>query len=187
MMTIRVRSTVAAISTAAFLSAPAFADDFSIRSNDLANGFTKENVLSAAAGFGCDGNNRSPAVSWSGAPKDTRSLVLTIFDKDAPTGSGFWHWVVIDIPPTATELPRAVGADGGGLPKGARQTATDLGAPGYAGPCPPVGSTHDYTLTLTALDVDKLPVDAHATPAVVGFMTKAHALATATMTVRHGR
>lgn len=181
------RITLAALALVCLPTIGAGATEFTMSSPVSAGGFTNENVLSASAGFGCAGGNLSPAVTWSGVPANTKSLVVTIFDKDAPTGSGFWHWIVVDIPPTATGLPAGAGSGRADLPRGAAQTRTDLGVPGYVGPCPPVGTTHDYVFTVTALDIDKLPVAADTMPAVVGFMTNAHATAKATTTVRHGR
>jgi Raf kinase inhibitor-like YbhB/YbcL family protein len=120
--------------------------------------------------FGCTGKNVSPVLSWSGAPAGAKSFALTIFDPDAPTGSGFWHWVVANIPANVTSLPMNAGdLRGKNLPKGAVQVRNDYGALGYGGPCPPKGDTHHYVFTVFAVDVDKLPVDAQWTPAFVGF------------------
>src|SRR5436305_10082603 len=95
-----------------------------------------EHVLSADYGFGCEGGNKSPQLSWSGAPEGTRSFALTCYDPDAPTGSGFWHWVVVNIPANVTELPLDAGNPRANvLPPGALQTRTDFGQPGYGGPC----------------------------------------------------
>src|SRR6266567_4119947 len=107
-------------------------------------------------GFGCSGQNISPALKWSGAPADTKSFALLVHDPDAPTGgSGWWHWVVYNIPADAKSLPAGAGkADGKALPKGAVQGNTDFGSPGYGGPCPPQGSgNHHYNFTLYALKV----------------------------------
>ena len=127
-------------------------------------------VLAEEYGFGCAGGNRSPHLAWTGAPEGTQSFAVTCYDPDAPTGSGFWHWVVVNIPADAAEL--AAGAGGGsGLPDGALQTNTDFGRPGYGGPCPPEGDhPHRYLFTVHAVAVESLPVEASTTAAVVGFM-----------------
>ncbi len=168
----------------AALMGRAQAAEFTVTSPDLASGFAAEQVLS---GFGCTGGNVSPAVSWSGAPEGTKSFVVTLYDKDAPTGSGWWHWVVADVPASVTSLPHGAGTDPAKLPAGARQTPTDGGAPGYMGPCPPKGSTHAYTITVTALKVAKLELPPAPTAALVGFMTNMNALGRASLTISHGR
>jgi Raf kinase inhibitor-like YbhB/YbcL family protein len=128
-----------------------------------------EHVLATDYGFGCDGGNRSPQLSWSGAPEGTKSFAVTCYDPDAPTGSGFWHWVVVNIPPGVTELAAGAGNEGGKLPAEALQTRTDFGKPGYGGPCPPAGDhPHRYFFTVFAVK-DKLGVTADTSAAVVGF------------------
>ena len=118
--------------------------------------------------FGCTGENRSPALQWSGAPEGTRSFAVTLYDKDAPTGSGFWHYVLFNIPATITRLDAGAMA-AGKVPAGARDGNTDLGKPGFFGPCPPVGRRHNYIYTVHALKVDKLDVPDGATAALTGF------------------
>jgi Raf kinase inhibitor-like YbhB/YbcL family protein len=137
-----------------------------------------------ANGFGCTGGNVSPALSWSGAPKGTKSFALSVYDPDAPTGSGFWHWVMFDIPADVTSLPKNAGDPKATLaPAGAIQGANDTGSHGYFGPCPPKGDKpHHYHFQVFAVDVDKLDADASATPAVVGFNLHFHTLAKATLT-----
>ncbi|WP_373321652.1 YbhB/YbcL family Raf kinase inhibitor-like protein [Neisseria uirgultaei] len=130
----------------------------------------------------------SPALSWKNPPAGTKSFVLTVYDKDAPTGLGWMHWVVADIPADVRSLPAGITAQGGRLPKGALQTRTDFGTPGYGGACPPEGREHRYEFTLTALKVAKLPnITAESTPALVGFFTKANSLGEAKFTVEHRR
>ena len=133
------------------------------------------------AAWGCSGGNVSPALNWSAAPKGTRSFALSVYDPDAPTGSGFWHWWVVNIPADATGLPKGAGG-GKGLPEGAVQGRNDFSETKYDGPCPPPGKPHHYVFTLYALDVDKFPADASQSPAVFGFNANAHALAKATLT-----
>jgi Raf kinase inhibitor-like YbhB/YbcL family protein len=139
--------------------------------------------------FGCTGKNVSPALTWSGAPKGTKSFALSVYDPDAPTGSGFWHWVVFNIPADVTSLPKGAGdPKGDAAPKGAVQSRTDFGTPGYGGPCPPKGDKpHHYQFTIFALDTDKLDTDENSTPAFVGFNVHFHTLAKATLTGRWGR
>ncbi len=140
-------------------------------------------------GFGCSGKNISPALSWSGAPAGTKSFALTVYDPDAPTGSGWWHWVVFNIPASATQLPEGAGsAAGKGLPAGSVQGRTDFGAPGFGGACPPAGDKpHRYVFTVYALKTDKLEVPADATAALVGFMINANKLAEAKFSARYSR
>lgn len=178
------------IAFAAFLAAatPACADGFTLASPDLVGGkLPTQFGLSESFGFGCKGGNLSPALIWQSAPEGTRSFVLMIHDEDAPTGIGWMHWVVANIPADAKELPTGASGDAAKLPTGALETRNDLGNPGYMGPCPPEGQIHDYVITLTALKVDKLPLDGNATPALVGFFTKANALGEASLTVTQGR
>ncbi len=140
-------------------------------------------------GFGCTGRNRSPPMSWSGAPPGTRSFAVTLYDPDAPTGSGWWHWVVYDIPASVTSLPEGAGdADGRHLPAGAVQGRTDFGAPGFGGACPPHGDRpHRYIFTVYALKVEKIDVPADATAAMVGFTLNANQLAHSSITALYRR
>ncbi len=142
-----------------------------------------DHVLSAEYGFGCAGGNQSPQLSWSNAPEGTRSFAVTCFDPDAPTGSGFWHWVVVNIPPDVTSLELDAGNPASGkLPAGALQTRTDFGAPGYGGPCPPEGDhPHRYLFTVHAVGVDSLPVSEDTSAAVIGFQLHFNTLAKATL------
>ncbi len=141
-------------------------------------------------GFGCSGDNISPALTWKDPPAGTKSLALMVHDPDAPTGgSGWWHWVVIDIPATADALPAGAGASNGSkMLSGARQIATDFGSPGWGGPCPPVGDKpHRYIFTLYALDVPKLDLPSAASPALVGYLVNSHSLGKASFTGLYGR
>lgn len=130
-----------------------------------------DQVLSADYGFGCAGANRSPHLRWEGAPEGTKSFAVTCFDPDAPTGSGFWHWVVVNIPADVTELPLDAGNPASGkMPAGALEVRTDFGKPGYGGPCSPPGDhPHRYLFTVFAVSQEKLPVTADTAAAVVGF------------------
>jgi hypothetical protein len=152
---------------------------FDLTSGEVANGTM---MRAAQVNSRCGGENRSPALAWSGAPKATQGFALTMFDSDANGGRGFWHWVVFHIPSDAQSLPDGAGS-GAGLPSGAVQGQNDFGDAGYGGPCPPPGSgTHHYTFTLYALPAASLPLDSKATPAAIAQYAKAHALATATLT-----
>ncbi|WP_244107099.1 YbhB/YbcL family Raf kinase inhibitor-like protein [Burkholderia sp. BCC0419] len=164
---------------------PARAADFSIDSAELAGRTFGDAQVSDS--FGCRGNNISPSIQWRGEPEGTQSYLLTMFDADAPTGSGFWHWVIADIPVSVHRIALRSGNDVSRLPAGAVEMKNDTGHAGYLGPCPPQGATHRYVITLTALKVAKLPVDRDATPAVVGFAAHDQQLAKATMTVRMSR
>ena len=140
-------------------------------------------------GFGCTGKNISPALKWSGAPKGTKSFALTIYDPDAPTGSGWWHWVVYDIPADVTGMPEGAGdASGAKLPAGAKQGRTDYGTHAFGGACPPPGDKpHRYIFTVNALKVEKLDVPAEASPALIGYMVHANRIAKASFKAKYGR
>jgi len=175
---------------------------FTLSSPDLASGtFDTKFILN---GFGCTGGNISPTLQWSNIPAGTQSLALQVFDPDAPSGSGFWHWAVYNIPPTATGLAQGAGNSAATLPVGAFGGNTDFldtGATGgngnYGGPCPPAGDApHHYIFTLFALDVPKLEVAGGVpktgTAGLFGFALGragigAHMLAKATFTATFGR
>jgi Raf kinase inhibitor-like YbhB/YbcL family protein len=139
-------------------------------------------ILSSEYGFGCDGGNKSPQLRWSGAPEGAKSFAVHCYDPDAPTGSGFWHWVVVNIPASVSELPLGAGNPGGPLPAGALQTRTDFGKPGYGGPCPPPGDPHRYIFTVFAVGAEQLQVTADTSAAVVGFQLHFNTLEKATLT-----
>jgi Raf kinase inhibitor-like YbhB/YbcL family protein len=131
------------------------------------------------------GEDVSPQLSWDGAPEGTRSYAVTVYDPDAPTGSGFWHWAVANIPASVTTLPEGAGDDtGSGLPDGAYQLANDTGTARFVGSAPPAGhGQHRYFITAHALDVEDIGVPADATPAYLGFNIFMHVLGRATMVV----
>jgi Raf kinase inhibitor-like YbhB/YbcL family protein len=170
------------------LATPALAaGKFTLESADVKPGgqLTDQQVFN---GFGCSGANVSPQLAWKNAPKDTKSFVVTVYDPDAPTGSGWWHWVVFDIPATAKELPQGAGSGKAPLPEGAKQGRTDFGSPGFGGACPPAGDKpHRYIFTVYALKTDKLDVPADASAALIGFMTHASSLGKASFTAHYGR
>ena len=139
--------------------------------------------------FGCNGENKSPALKWSGAPRDTRSYAVTVYDPDAPTGSGWWHWSVINIPASVTELkPDAGNASNANLPQGARQVRIDYGVAAWGGTCPPEGDKpHRYVFTVYALKVPRLEVPTNASCAMIGFMINANKLDEGSFTATFGR
>ena len=140
-------------------------------------------------GMDCTGKNVSPELHWDGAPAKTKSFALTMYDPDAPTGSGWWHWIVYNIPATATRLPTGAGDAGKNLlPAGATIGNGDARMTGYQGPCPSKGDKpHHYVFALYALDTDKLDIPAGASAAYVGFNIHAHQLAKTTLTALYGR
>lgn len=148
----------------------AMAEEFVVTSAQVKAGaqLSDEQVFNS---FGCQGANVSPALQWRGAPAGTKSFAVTLYDPDAPTGSGWWHWVVFNIPANVTSLPKnAGGAEANSVPAGAVQSRTDFGKPGYGGPCPPAGDKrHRYQFTVYALKTDKLPLAEDAPAAMVGF------------------
>jgi len=167
------------------LAGPVLADGFKVEVPAFADGVLKPAQFAAA--MGCTGGNVSPDIRWSGAPEGTASFVVTLYDKDAPTGSGFWHWVVVDIPHDATSLAEGAGNGGATLPSGARMTNTDMSVPGFLGACPPPGETHDYVITVKALKVARLDLPENASPALVGFVSNMNKLAEASVVARGGR
>ncbi len=171
-----------------FAVPPAQAAGFTLSSPDIAAGGTIPKSFEYN-GFGCSGENKSPALHWSGAPKDTKSFAVTVHDPDAPTGSGWWHWMVIDIPAGVNELaPNAGAADNANLPKGAVQSRNDYGTQDWGGVCPPPGDKpHRYIFTVYALGVARLDVPADASAALIGFMINANLLGKASFTAHYGR
>lgn len=155
-----------------------------LTSTDVANG----SALSIAqVNSRCGGENRSPALAWSGAPRGTQSYAVTMFDSDANGGRGFWHWIVFDIPARTQSLPAGAGSETG-LPTGAVQAENDFGTPGYGGACPPPGSgAHHYALTLYALPAAQLPLGNNPGASAVAAWLKGNALATATLTGTYKR
>jgi Raf kinase inhibitor-like YbhB/YbcL family protein len=171
-----------------FGAQPAMAGEFTITSPQMQSGkqMAMEQVYNS---FGCTGKNISPELHWSGVPKGTKSLALTVYDPDAPTGSGWWHWLIFNIDPGTTSLPANAGDANAHLaPAGSVQSRTDFGSVGYGGPCPPPGDKpHHYIFTLFALDVDRLQLDETASAAMVGFNLNQHAVGKARMTVLYAR
>ena len=160
---------------------------FMLTSPDIANGKTMA-MAQIFNSFGCTGGNVSPALAWSNAPAGTQSFALLAHDPDAPTGSGWWHWVVYNIPADVTSLPAGAGDPKKHLmPPGVVQGRTDYGSAGYGGPCPPPGKPHRYYFRLFALKVPKLDLPADATAAFVGFNVNANSLGMAELLGLYGR
>jgi hypothetical protein len=177
---------MSAVVSSALLAAATQAGAFELRSPDVSDGamLGKAQVYS---GYGCTGENVSPALSWSGAPAGARSFALTVYDPDAPTGSGWWHWVVFDLPAGTRSLARGAGR-AAALPAGARQARNDFGTAGFGGACPPAGDKpHRYVFTIHALKVDRLDVAPDAAAAQVGTLIESNQIDKASITARYGR
>jgi Raf kinase inhibitor-like YbhB/YbcL family protein len=155
---------------------------FTVTSTDVQHGETLPSAQVSGI-FGAGGEDVSPQLSWSGFPEGTQSFVVTVYDPDAPTASGFWHWAVVDIPASVTELPSGAGDDkGSGLPEGAFQLANDAGLTRYLGAAPPAGhGPHRYITVVHAVDVPSLGIPEGATPAFLGFNLFSHTLARAVL------
>ncbi|MBB5438340.1 hypothetical protein HDC92_002016 [Pedobacter sp. AK017] len=160
----------------------ASAQNFTLSSEDLGGQFTSEFIANS---FGCNGANRSPELHWANAPIGTRSFAVTMYDLDAPTGSGFWHWVLTDIPAGVAGLKRGAGnLDSKVAPTGSLRRINDTGQPGYQGPCPGEGeAAHRYLITVYALDIEKIAAPSTAPAALTGFMLNKSALAKASLVI----
>jgi hypothetical protein len=173
---------------AAVISTTTFAQTFTLSSQSVKPNtmLSNEQVFN---GFGCDGKNVSPDLTWVSAPEGTKSYAVTVYDPDAPTGSGWWHWVVYNIPATVTALSTGAGnVDGKQLPQDAAHGRTDFGSYGFGGACPPKGDKpHHYVFTVFALKTEKIDVPSDASAALIGFMLNANTLAKASFTAKYGR
>lgn len=177
------QSTFAAFAVAVAL--PLAAQAFDLTSPEMSEG-QPLGTAQVFAGFGCEGGNQSPELAWSGAPEGTKSFALTAYDPDAPTGSGWWHWSVVNIPAEVTSLAPASSATPA-MPEGAVELTNDYGTTGFGGACPPPGEVHRYIFTLHALDTEGLALPEDASNALAGFMIGAHTLDTARLTAIYTR
>jgi Raf kinase inhibitor-like YbhB/YbcL family protein len=170
----------------AVIPAIAGAESFTITVDNLRDGhFSNEQVY---GGFGCHGKNVSPRISWAHAPRGTKSIVVTIFDPDAPTGGlGWTHWEIANIPPSESSLEKGASGNPKLLPSGAVETMTDFGESRYGGPCPPKGEMHRYVVTASALDVAQIDVAPAASPAVVAYQMHGKVIAQAKYVARYHR
>ncbi len=158
--------------------------NFTLKSNDLRGQLSINQVFN---GFGCKGKNISPELAWSGEPKETKSFAITMYDPDAPTGSGWWHWIVYDIPKNIHSLKSNASALHL-LPSGTHEGITDYKTRGFGGACPPKGNNpHQYIITVYALDVAKLPGSKDANPALLGYLINAHTIAKSSLISYYGR
>jgi Raf kinase inhibitor-like YbhB/YbcL family protein len=164
------------------------ASDFTVSSPAFTPGGTLKEAQ-VLHGFGCSGQNISPALTWKGEPQGTKSFAVTVYDPDAPTGSGWWHWVVFDIPANVHSLVENAGTtDSKVLPATAIQARTDFGTHGYGGPCPPAGDkAHRYIFTVYALKVAHLDVAADASPAMIGYVIHGSALGSTSVQASYQR
>lgn len=164
------------------LSASAFAGSLTLSSNDISEGefMTKKHEYS---GFGCSGDDLSPHLKWANAPEGTKSFAITAYDPDAPTGSGWWHWQVVNIAKNVTEIPTGAGSIKQNLAlKGSMPIANDYGSKGFGGACPPSGhGVHHYRYTIHALSVEKLDLPENASGALTGYMINANTIESSTI------
>lgn len=183
----RVINKIALLFLSILASGSALADSFSLKSKDIAQG----KFMSTAQefqGFGCTGGNLSPQLSWSGAPEGTEAFAILVHDPDAPTGSGWWHWQIVNIPKNVTSLPSGAGDSSKKLlPQGSLQINNDYGVKGFGGACPPKGhGVHRYQFTVHALS-KKLELPENASGALTGYMVNAHSLGSSTIEALYKR
>ncbi|KAF3982360.1 MAG: YbhB/YbcL family Raf kinase inhibitor-like protein [Methylococcales symbiont of Hymedesmia sp. n. MRB-2018] len=164
----------------------AYSKGFTLQSTDIQGQLSNEQVFNS---FGCSGKNISPKLTWKNTPKETKSIALTMYDPDAPTGSGWWHWVIFDIPANIKSLDTNAGNLSNSIaPKNSIQSATSYGKAGFGGACPPQGDKpHQYIFTVYALKVSKLGLDENASPALVGYYLNANMLAKSSVVAYYQR
>ncbi len=159
---------------------------FTLQSNSLGGQATNVEEFN---GFGCTGKNQSPQLSWAHAPEGTKSFAITMYDPDAPTGSGWWHWLVFDLPASCNSLAQGAGnLEASTMPAGAIQSITDYGVAGYGGPCPPAGhGLHQYIITVYALKTEQLGLNKNSNAAVVGYYLSSNTLAKSSIVAYYKR
>ena len=165
------------------LSSNVMAEGFTLSSSDIQGQIANDQVFNS---FGCSGKNISPQLSWKGAPAGTKSFAITAYDPDAPTGSGWWHWLAFNIPPTADEVK--TGESNKAMPAGTIESMTSYGSKGFGGACPPKGDKpHRYIFTVYALNTEKIEQTSDARPELIGFFLNSHAIAKASIMAYYGR
>ncbi len=170
---------------AAMIGSTASAQDLKLSSTSIAEGAQLGSSF-VFKGFGCDGGNQSPQLSWSGAPEGTKSFAITAYDPDAPTGSGWWHWNAVNIPASVNSLE--LGASGNGkMPAGTIEITNDYGVTGFGGACPPPGEVHRYVFTVHALGTERLELPKNSSNALAGFMIGANTIQSARITAVFNR
>lgn len=161
------------------------AEGFYLTSDDVRGQMSEAQVFNS---FGCSGKNISPQLSWNNAPSDTKSFAITVYDPDAPTGSGWWHWLVFNIPKSVYEIKTGASTDAKLMPASAIESVTSYGSSGFGGACPPVGDKpHRYIFTVYALDTEAIKQKADARPELIGFFLNSHAIAKASIMAYYGR
>jgi Raf kinase inhibitor-like YbhB/YbcL family protein len=184
-MTIKsIKTTISLLFITASIS---FAGSLTLKSTEVSQG-KMMNKAQEFTGFGCSGSNLSPELSWSGEPEGTEAFALFVYDPDAPTGSGWWHWQLVNIPKTVKSLVAGAGNENGKMiPSGSFQSINDYGSKSFGGACPPEGhGVHRYQFTLYALS-KKLELSENASAALVGYMVKANSLASVTLEALYKR
>ena len=181
-----IRKTTAALLILIGITTMVSAEGLTLRSTDISGQLSMNEVFN---GFGCTGKNISPELSWTNVPKGTKSFAISVYDPDAPTGSGWWHWIVFNIPKDVTSLKAGAGdASSGLLPKGAVQNMIDYGFAGFGGACPPQGDkAHRYVFTVYALDVEKFDLDGKQSAAIAGYYINSHTIEKASLIAYYGR
>lgn len=170
------------LSILALSSTLLFAEGFTLKSDTISGQLGMKQVFN---GFGCKGENISPKLTWENPPKGTKSFAITMYDPDAPTGSGWWHWLVFDIPKDKNELNEGFGNK---VSKDIIQSVTNYGKVGFGGACPPVGDkAHKYELTIYALDIESLGLSKETNPAIVGYYINNHTIEKSTITAYYKR